>query len=178
MALRHFFKHLTILTSSYGFCTLSGRFIHPSLTSLFNNIYPKTQPLIPTKFSLPLSHCYTSLSHPSPSTLLSPYLSVRIRCPKDIAVSFNYMIQILGFVLWIERKCKFNPRPLPFFFLLLGLFRMCFLKLLCALVQLQLLWMKMIIVTLLMRLTLSFCCCCFGIVFKVIVQEEMGEKSL
>ncbi|KAB2032541.1 hypothetical protein ES319_D05G381600v1 [Gossypium barbadense] len=86
MALRHFFKHLTILTSSYGFCTLSSRFIHPSLTTLFNNINPKAQPLIPAKFSLPLSHCYTSLSHPSTSTLLSPYLSVRIRCPKDIAI--------------------------------------------------------------------------------------------
>ncbi|MBA0867275.1 hypothetical protein Goshw_028907 [Gossypium schwendimanii] len=96
MALRHFFKHLTILTSSYGFCTLSSRFIHPSLTTLFNNINPKTQPLIPTKFSLPLSHCYTSLSHPSTSTLLSPYLSVRIRCPKDIADVFSEALMCFG----------------------------------------------------------------------------------
>ncbi|PPS00185.1 hypothetical protein GOBAR_AA20477 [Gossypium barbadense] len=96
MALRHFFKHLTILTSSYGFCTLSSRFIHPSLTTLFNNINPKTQPLIPTKFSLPLSHCYTSVSHPSTSTLLSPYLSVRIRCPKDIADVFSEALMCFG----------------------------------------------------------------------------------
>ncbi|KAH1063553.1 hypothetical protein J1N35_028540 [Gossypium stocksii] len=84
------------MTSSYGFCTLSSRFIHPSLTTLFNNINPKTQPLIPTKFSLPLSHCYTSLSHPSTSTLLSPYLSVRIRCPKDIADVFSEALMCFG----------------------------------------------------------------------------------
>ncbi|XP_022749280.1 uncharacterized protein LOC111298843 isoform X2 [Durio zibethinus] len=85
MSSSNFFKHLT-LTSSYGFSILSRRFIHPPLTLLFTNIYPKRQPLIPTKISLRFSNCYTSVTEPQSSTLLSPYLSVRIRCRNDIAI--------------------------------------------------------------------------------------------
>ena len=144
MSLRHFLKHLT-LTSSYGFSTLSCRFIHPPLTLLFTNSYSKRKPLTPTKISLPFTHCYTSVTEPQPSTLISPYLSIRIRCRKDIAVSFNSMIHFFGGFLieWMRNL---------FFLVFLGLFRICFLKLLCALVQVQLLWMKMTMVTLLMRL--------------------------
>ncbi|KAK8493151.1 hypothetical protein V6N13_121596 [Hibiscus sabdariffa] len=95
MALSHFFKHLSF-ASSNGFCTLSRSFIHPSLTSLFKNINGKTQPSIPTKISHPLSHCYTSASEPASSTLLSPYLSVRIQCRKDIADMFSEALMCFG----------------------------------------------------------------------------------
>ncbi|XP_022733494.1 uncharacterized protein LOC111287303 [Durio zibethinus] len=95
MSSSNFFKHLT-LTSSYGFSILSRRFIHPPLTLLFTNIYPKRQPLIPTKISLRFSNCYTSVTEPQSSTLLSPYLSVRIRCRNDIADMFSEALMCFG----------------------------------------------------------------------------------
>ncbi|GMI63637.1 protein methyltransferase A [Hibiscus trionum] len=95
MALSHFFKHLS-LSSSNGFCTLSRRFIRPSFTPLFKNFNGKTQPSIPTKIFHPLSHSYTSASEPASSTLLSPYLSVRIRCRKDIVDMFSEALMCFG----------------------------------------------------------------------------------
>ncbi|XP_007021555.2 PREDICTED: ribosomal protein L11 methyltransferase isoform X1 [Theobroma cacao] len=95
MPLRHIFKHLT-LTSSYGFSTLSRRFIHPPLTLLFTNINPKIQPLIPAETSLPFSHGYTSVTEPQSSTLLSPYITVRIQCQKEIADMFSEALMCFG----------------------------------------------------------------------------------
>ncbi|XVE50192.1 hypothetical protein DITRI_Ditri01bG0142300 [Diplodiscus trichospermus] len=95
MSLTHFFKHLA-LTSRYGFSTLSRRFIHPPLTFLFADIYPKRQPFVPTKISLPFSQCYTSVAEPELSTLASPFLSVRIRCRKDIADMFSEALMCFG----------------------------------------------------------------------------------
>ncbi|XVF04264.1 hypothetical protein REPUB_Repub05bG0067700 [Reevesia pubescens] len=97
MSLSHFFKHLT-LTSSYGFSTLSRRFNHPplTLTLLFKNINTKSPPLIPIKISLPFSHFYTSATEPQSSTLISPYLSVRILCRKDIADMFSEALMCFG----------------------------------------------------------------------------------
>ncbi|XVF78567.1 hypothetical protein PTKIN_Ptkin14bG0144600 [Pterospermum kingtungense] len=95
MSLSHFFKRLS-LASSYGLSTLSRRFIHPPLALLFTNIYPRRQPLIPSRTSLPFSHCYSSVTEPQPSTLISPYLCVRIRCKKDIADMFSEALMCFG----------------------------------------------------------------------------------
>ncbi|OMO88935.1 Ribosomal protein L11 methyltransferase [Corchorus capsularis] len=95
MSLRHLFKHLS-LTSSYGFSILPHRFVQPPLKVLFTNIHAKSQLLNPRKISLPFIHCYTSLTEPQASTFMSPYLSVRIRCSKEVADMFSEALMCFG----------------------------------------------------------------------------------
>ncbi|GLT69698.1 hypothetical protein SLA2020_418290 [Shorea laevis] len=96
MLLSHFFKHLPCI-SCRRFSALSRRCIHPPgplfhpLNFFFTNCNPVHQPPLPSsvlaKFFVP-SCSYTSLTEPESSTAPT-YLSVRIRCRRDVADSLS-----------------------------------------------------------------------------------------